>query len=144
LPRQRLRSRALARWRQCANGASGMEGEKEAREYTSPDGLLTLVVTIEANDTTIGFAGYPSHSHGGILFATYGLEELDGLGDADAVNKLASMIMNNELVIGVFKNDGKIVDVFFDNPAFRGDSNPLEPNESIEYRRWNGDKVVLA
>jgi hypothetical protein len=126
------------------DGDCGNEGKRGDGEYTSPDGMLTLTVTIEADETTIGFAGHPSHSHGDILFATYGLEQLDGLSDADAVNKFASMIMNNELLIGVFKTDGKIVDVFFENPAFRSGSNRLEPNESIEYRRWNGDKVVLA
>ncbi len=42
-------------------------------EHRTPDGALTLVVSHEDDDITIGFDGFQWHTHGDVLAATYQL-----------------------------------------------------------------------
>jgi hypothetical protein len=41
------------------------------QEYSSPDGILTLVVSDEDGNSAIGFKGFRWHTHGDVLAATY-------------------------------------------------------------------------
>jgi hypothetical protein len=48
-------------------------------EHRSPDGSLTLVVSREDGDVTIGFLGYPWHTHGDLLAEKFPIGEAEGL-----------------------------------------------------------------
>ncbi len=47
-------------------------------EYLSPDGCLRLVVIRETGDITLGFEGFPWHTHGDVLAAQYELAGSSG------------------------------------------------------------------
>jgi hypothetical protein len=51
-----------------------------AREqHVTPDGALTLVVARDDDgDITVGFDGFPWHTHGDLLAANYPLADLSG------------------------------------------------------------------
>jgi hypothetical protein len=100
--------------------------------YTSPDGLLELLVDLTAGDWTIGFAGIPGHTHGDFLAKTRG-----GTVES-AVRDFIDDVINSRGVIVITRIDGKIraVDVP-DDPT--GDYTKYAvPNETIEKRYWNG------
>ena len=101
------------------------------RTYTSPDGLLTLLVEpIENGDWAIGFDGFPWHIHPDQLLRTYG-ETAE-----HALENFVSAILNSKEVILVTRRDGKVVD------AFVSDNLPLSleclRGEDVELRYWDG------
>jgi len=48
-------------------------------EHVSPDRLLRLLVVREDGDITIGFAGYPWHTHGDVVAGELALLGRGGL-----------------------------------------------------------------
>jgi hypothetical protein len=107
-------------------------------EYTSPDGQLKFLVTCLDGDWTIGFDGFPWHTHGSIL------AELSGLDEIAAVERYLADLIGNVSVIALTRTSGDLTAVWItDDPADAvedckkyGDS-----SETIEFRLWNGNPV---
>jgi hypothetical protein len=110
--------------------------------HKSPDGLLELVVDLTDGDWTIGFAGYPFHTHGDILVA-WGYE-----GPPQAVTRMfVDDIISSRRPIVVWRKNGTIRD--FDVPPVLDRKRLAEniakygsPDESVEARYWNGQQAA--
>jgi hypothetical protein len=103
-------------------------------DYVSPDGTLRLLVRSPRGDITIGFDGFPWHTHGDILSA------LSSGSPEQAAEKFIADILASKLVIAVAKVSGAPRDVWVtDDPehALRG----CPPEETIELRLWDGTQV---
>jgi lipoprotein-anchoring transpeptidase ErfK/SrfK len=88
-------------------------------EYTSPDGLLTLVVTHDANDVTTGFAGFPWHTHEEIL----------------------ESVLANRAIIAVLKRGDAVEDIWITDDV-ENELRYKQPDEEIVFRYWNGSHVL--
>jgi hypothetical protein len=107
-------------------------------EYVSPDEQLKILVTCPDGDWTIGFDGCPSHTHGSIL------AELSGLDEVTAVERYLADLIGNVCVIALSRVSGKLTDAWVtDDPAeeILGFQKYGQPNETIEFRLWNGNSV---
>jgi hypothetical protein len=104
-------------------------------EHVSPDRLLRLLVIREDGDVTIGFDGYPWHTHGDVVAG-----ELELLGERqcaseDAAKRFVSDILSGRVPIGV-RRGGRIQDVW---ATYLLDPDPYQPEgEELEIRRWDG------
>src|SRR5882724_8436755 len=80
-------------------------------QHRSPDGTLRLVVSVDGVDTTIGFEGYSSHTHGDMLVTVSGMSE------EAAVRDFVDRIIGNDQIIVLSRLAGKIRDVWIsDDP----------------------------
>jgi hypothetical protein len=104
---------------------------RNVTRYVSPDGALAFLVIRDPDDITLGFEGYPWHTHGDIL------AELSGDVTEQAVHRFVEDLLGNALVIAVISVDGVIADV-------RPKDDPETPdryqpeNEQIQLRYWSG------
>lgn len=107
-------------------------------KHTSPDCFLRLVVLRDTDgDLAIGFEGFAWHTHGDIL-AT-----LSGLPESQAIQQFIESIVGNKQLIAIARVDGNIRDVWpTDDPLSAFKYKP--PEESIEFRLWNGQIVPVA
>lgn len=106
--------------------------------HQSPDGLLTLIVDCSNGDWSIGFEGYPFHTHGDILSA-WGYAG----SPEQATRSFVADILESRRPIVVWRLNGKIRD--FDVPI---EVNPAElaadlardgvAGETVEVRYWDG------
>lgn len=65
-------------------------------EHVSPDGLLSLyVIKSDDGDITIGFVGYPWHTHGDIL---------DGTSVPVAIRGFVDSLIRDEMIIAFYFN----------------------------------------
>jgi hypothetical protein len=106
-------------------------------EHVSPDGRLRLrVVTGADGDVTLGFDGFPWHTHADILAATAGLPE------AEAVRRFVADLTGGAAVIVLWSVGGELRDVWVsDNPAADAgyaSTTYAEPGESVALRYWDG------
>ncbi|MSQ48689.1 MAG: hypothetical protein EXR78_09965 [Deltaproteobacteria bacterium] len=99
--------------------------------YESPDGHLTLLVTEEAGDITIGFDDYPWHTHADLLAAEYGLSE------SEAVRTFVDQILRGEAVIAILSIQGVMCEVWITTDP-TGEIPDVESEEQITFRRWGG------
>ena len=109
-------------------------------EYVSPDGQLKFLVTCPDGDWTIGFDGFPWHTHGSILAALSGLEEVP------AVERFLADLIGNVSVIALTRISGELTDVWVtDDPdeAHRDCRKYGQAEETIEFRLWNGTPVTI-
>jgi hypothetical protein len=109
-------------------------------EYVSPDGQLKLLIVCPDGDWTIGFDGFPWHTHGSIL------AELSGQDEASAVEHFLSNLTENVSIIALRQISGELKDAWItDDPA--ADIVDLKkygkPDETITFRRWNGAAVEV-
>ena len=105
---------------------------RQVSRHVSPDGLLTFVVaTDEAGDVTLGFEGYPWHTHADILAA------LSGTAPEVAVKRFVAALLGNKAVIAVVTVAGRIGDVWVSDDPPEADTHKL-PDEVIELRLWDG------
>jgi hypothetical protein len=108
------------------------------REYVSPDGQLKFLVTCPDGDWTIGFDGFPSHTHGSILANMSGLDEIA------AIDRFVADLIGNISVIFLRRRSGVLTDVWItDDPAdeLAGYEKYRWPDETIEFRRWDGTVI---
>jgi len=104
--------------------------------HTSTDGALTLLVLRADGDITIGFQGYPWHTHGDVLAGVY---EFMGHGTMDpegATTQFVYEILSNSRSIYLLRIDGKVAEAWpFDEMV----DTPPQPKEgeSIETRYWD-------
>jgi hypothetical protein len=105
--------------------------------HTSCDQLLRLVVIRnDDGDISIGFEGNPWHTHADVLAAENAVSE------AKAVEEFVGRILNDEQPIAIARVRGNIIDVWpTDDPA--GELKYNQPDESLEFRYWNGDIVSV-
>ncbi|MGB7210707.1 MAG: hypothetical protein WBD27_18770 [Pyrinomonadaceae bacterium] len=113
-----------------------MSEEIILEEHISTDGLLSLcVIKSEDADITIGFVGYPWHTHGDIL---------GGTSETAAIRSFVDSIINDETIIAFSLINGKVTDVFpTENPTDDLDSMRKygAPDESMEFRYWSGKAI---
>jgi len=109
-------------------------------EYVSPDGQLRFLVTCPDGDWTIGFAGFPWHTHGSIL------AELSGQDEIAALERYVADLTGNISVITLTRRSGVLTDVSItDNPAdaLRNHNQFGLPDETVEFRLWDGATVTV-
>lgn len=114
----------------------------ERREvYTSPDGMLRLVVVREEGDISIGFEGYSWHTHGDVLAGEYVLRGETGLTPESAIKRFVTEIVQNRAMITLSRVDDRLQDIWVtDSPD--DELKRASPNESVECRYWNGDPWI--
>jgi hypothetical protein len=106
-------------------------------DYLSPDGGLRFLVRAPDGDITMGFDGFPWHTHGDILAA------LSSGTPAEATQRYVADLISNKLIIAVSKVSGTIRDVWItDDPA--SDRHACPAGEAIDFRLWDGTKVEVA
>src|SRR6266516_2081819 len=106
--------------------------ERTTIRYISPDQGLTFLVVRERDDVSLGFAGYPWHTHADVLS---GLSELS---EEDAVSRYVDALLNNESVIAVLTLNNIVIDIWIaDDPLtpedFKTQWSPQE-GEAITFR----------
>src|SRR5437868_9092095 len=106
----------------------------DSRRHVSPDGKLCLVVETVDDDRSIGFEGYPWHTHGDIL------ADLSGLDAEVATEAFIEKIKKGELVIAILSKGTNVIDVWIsDDPQ----EETTIPGETIRFRLWNGQHVNI-
>ena len=106
-------------------------------EHRSPDGALTLVVSHEDDDITIGFDGFQWHTHGDVLAATYQLAGATDLTPEGATQRFVEDIVSNHAIIAVVKSGKRIRDVWVTDDVEK-ELRFEQAEEEIEFRYWNG------
>ena len=106
-------------------------------EHVTPDGQLRFrVVTEDDGDVTLGFDGFPWHTHADILAATTGLPH------DEAVRQFVNDLVGGLSVIVLWWVAGEMRDVWVsDDPAKDAgyaSTAYAEAGESVTLRYWDG------
>ena len=107
-------------------------------EYVSPDSQLKFLVTCPDGDWTIGFDGFPWHTHGSILATVSGQDEIA------SIERFVADLTGSISVITLTRRSGVLTDVWITaDPA--GDLRSCEqhglPDETVAFRLWDGTAV---
>ena len=107
------------------------------QEHVSPDGRLRFrVVTRDDGDVTLGFDGFPWHTHADVLAA------LTGLPEGEAVSRFVADLIGGKSVIVLWSVGGDVRDVWVsydpDKDAGYASTAYAEPGESVALRHWDG------
>lgn len=110
--------------------------------HQSPDHQLTLVVELADGDWTIGFEGFPFHTHGDILART----EYPGTPE-QATQEFVAEILQSRRPVVIFRVNGKIRDFGvpekFDRARLQSDIAKYGlAGETFEARYWDGRAVA--
>jgi|ERR671916_2069596 hypothetical protein len=100
-------------------------------EYVSPDDLLRFVVERDEQDITLGFEGFPWHTHADMLAAACGTSE------ALAVDRFVGDLLSDRCIIVVSRTGGTIRDVWITTDP-RSDLRYGSDDEVLEFRYWSG------
>ena len=103
-------------------------------DLVSPDGLLRFVIRSPDDDITLGFEGYPWHTHGDLLA---GPSKQDP--EAAAEQFVADLIAGN-LLIAVARVSGRTRDIWITADPL-ADLRYCPPEELIEFRLWDGTTI---
>jgi hypothetical protein len=103
-------------------------------DHVSPDGALRFLVRSPDGDITMGFDGYPWHTHGDVLAA------LSSVSPEDAAKRFVVDLISNKLVIAVSKVSGTICDIWITDDL-ANDLRHCLPEETVEFRLWDGTKI---
>lgn len=107
---------------------------RATERYSTPDGILTLLVTHQKSDITIGFENFPWHTHAAIIANLQGEEDIE-----QALRKYLDDLFHDRLSIVLMMKSGEISDPYIlDFPDESVDSKYLESNESYALRFWSG------
>jgi hypothetical protein len=109
-------------------------------EYVSSDGQLKFLVTCPEGDWTIGFDGFPWHTHGSILAALSGRDEVS------AIQHLIDDLTGNISVIALKKIAGILTEVWIsEHPAedLSACKRYGAVDETMEFRLWDGTTVRI-
>jgi hypothetical protein len=112
----------------------------QQREYVSPDRQFTFLITCPGGDLTMGFAGFPWHTHGSIVAGMF------SCGEKDAVDRLVAELVGNISVMTICRLHGRITDVWIsDDPSEDLASHEKygESGETVEFRLWDGTPVTV-
>jgi hypothetical protein len=104
----------------------------EVQTFVSPDGALRFYVsTEEAGDVTLGFEGFPWHTHADLLVGFYGENE------KAAVAGFLDALLQGALVVRLEYVGGSLRDVAITvDPA--KDLQHAQSDEHFVFRRWDG------
>ena len=100
-------------------------------EYVSPDDRLRFVVEQDEQDITLGFEGYPWHTHADMLASACGTSE------ALAVDWLVDDLLSDRCIIAVSRTGGTIRDVWI-TTDLQSDLRYGSDDEVLEFRYWSG------
>jgi hypothetical protein len=104
-------------------------------EHRSADGLLRFIVErCDDGDLSLGFEGFPWHTHGDIL------ARLSALPIEIAVREYIDALLAGRSFIGIARVDGKIRDVWVTDNAQPDKYKP--DDETMEFRYWDGRSVA--
>src|SRR5688500_11084829 len=106
-------------------------------EHLSPDEALTLVVSQDDGEITIGFAGFEWHTHGDLLAAGYRLVDVTELTPESAAMRFVEDVVSNRAIIAVLKSRNRIRDVWVTHDIDE-ELRSRQPDEEIEFRYWDG------
>jgi hypothetical protein len=104
---------------------------KNIGEYVSPDDRLRFVVEQDGQDITLGFEGFPWHTHADMLASACGTSE------ALAVDRFVDDLLSDRCIIALSWISGTIRDVWIttDPPS---DLRYGFDDEVLEFRYWSG------
>lgn len=104
--------------------------------HESADGLFRFqILRSDDGDVTLGFEGFPWHTHSDLLVGTYGSTQ------EAAAERFVDDLLHNRSVIAVHRQGGMISDVCItDDP--HADLRYKLDNESIEFRHWDGSPCI--
>jgi hypothetical protein len=111
-----------------------------AGEYISPDGQLKLLVTCRDGDWTIGFDGFPWHTHGSIL------ADLSGNDEVSAVERFVADLTANVSVICLRRTADKLTAAWVSDAPQKDQLDHERygaADETIEFRHWNGTSASV-
>ena len=100
-------------------------------EHRSPDGALTLVISLEDDENTIGFEGFEWHTHADLLAADTDLTP------EEATQRFVEDVVSNHAIIAVLKLGNRIRDVWVTEDIDK-EIRYQQPDEEIEFRYWDG------
>jgi hypothetical protein len=103
-------------------------------DYISPDGLLRFIVRSPDGDVTMGFDGYPWHTHGDMLPGNVSTSI------ESRTKSFVDALLDNRAIIAVLKDRNVIKDIWITDDLARAVRYPIE-GESIEFRLWGGTRV---
>lgn len=108
-------------------------------EYISPDGQLRLLVICPDGDWTLGFDGFPWHTHGSILAS------LSGKDEETAIDEFVADLTSGKSVIAMKRIGGSVADVWVaDASDDLSSSQKYGPeDETMEFRLWDGKMVKV-
>jgi len=106
-------------------------------EYVSRDGLLRFVVEREGDEITLGFDGYPWHTHGDVLVGCYALAGRDGLTPEQATRLFVSELTESRAVVAVLRVQRAIRDVWVTDDPAAAELQHRRPGEELAFRRWD-------
>jgi hypothetical protein len=122
--------------------------------YESPDGLLRfLVVQDDGGDVSLGFDEYAWHTHGDVLAATVAGQTVacfwascspeSGAGHVtEHTEQSVHDLLAGNPIIAIEKVSGNVRDIWItDDPAT--DARRCLPDETIEFRRWDGTVIPI-
>lgn len=109
----------------------------DTERFVTPDGEIELVVVRESGDITLGFAGFPWHTHGDVLVGEYALAGLTIEGPEQAVERFLYDLTTNVAPISILRKCGSITDIWA-TVEYPEPDKYLAPDESVEIRYWNG------
>jgi hypothetical protein len=100
-------------------------------EHRTPDGLYRFIVErSDDGDLSLGFDGFPSHTHGDIL------AELSGLSIDAAIRAYIDALLSGRSAIGIARVAGKMRDVWVTDDPHPDKYKP--DDETMEFRYWDG------
>ena len=104
---------------------------KPTKEFVSPDNQLRFVIGHDEQDVSLGFEGFPWHTHANVLASEFGTsEEL-------AVNWFVSDLLSDRCIVAVSRIGGTIRDVWITADP-QSDLRYKSDDESLEFRYWSG------
>ena len=110
------------------------------RRICQPRWATEILVTCPDGDWTIGFDGFPWHTHGSIL------AELTRQDEIAAVECFLADLIGNVSVITLKRISGKLVDAWVSDDPVQDRSDCKRygsTDELIEFRLWNGSRVDI-
>ena len=104
--------------------------------YTSPDGLLQLVLVESAGDCTVGFRGGSWRADGDALVGEYELLGVSGLTALEAVRRFVDEVLNDQIQMVIATTPGGAPDLW---PTWdpQRTIERAQPNEQLQLRTWN-------
>jgi len=109
--------------------------------HTSPDGLLTLIVSFADDDWTVGFEGCDWHTHGEILA---GADSDFPDAQRDAVRAFVDDIVESRRVISIVRWNNGWSNVYISHAPHKDRARNTRSDVSIELRYWNGARIESA
>jgi hypothetical protein len=104
---------------------------KPTKQYVSPDDQLRFVVEHDEQDVSLGFEGFPWHTHADVLASEFGISgEL-------AVRRFVRDLLSDRSIIVVSRVSGTIRDVWITADP-QSDLRYKSDDEVLEFRYWSG------